>query len=312
MRLTGQTEDLDEVAAMINLVNRANGELLLELSQAEFDILQDQLVRESDEDFDYYVQEASLQLLADAGMPETVTEGLSRHMHGRGLDLGWEHAQPGPGLTYTGSIVDDEVQALGGIRVDVVSKQTANILAWTFSRLDGTFSVTADGKPAEVLLQMSGRGDLILREFDMKQDGEVGQFEIQTLTGTLLNEALEPVAGVSVQLEEWSAAESGHSVNWKDLGGRRTWGDSDENGRFSIPVNLPEDRGVVSVELDLVDVNGRTLVKFGLALLPESSFEMGDLTVPDQLEEGTVPILAEPPVVGSISMYPGVSENPLS
>lgn len=297
---------------MINLVNRANGELLLELSQTEFNILQDQLVRESEEDYDYYVQDASLQLLADSGMPGPVIEVLSQHMHGRGLDLGWEYAQPGSGDTYTGTIVDDEAQALGGIRVDVVSKQTTNILAWTFSNVDGTFSVTAEGDPDDLLLQMSGRGDLILREFDMTQDGEQGQFEIQTLTGTLRDEALQPVAGISVQLEEWSAAESGHSDSWKNLGGRRTWGDSDENGRFSIPVNLPEDRGVVSVELELIDVNGRTRVNFGLALLPESSFEMGDLTVPELPEEGDVPVLAEPPVVGSVSMYPGVSENPLS
>ena len=275
---------------MITLIDRADGAPFCELTPEEFRLLQQQLVRESEEDFDYYLTDATLELLRDVGLGESALEALSGRMKHRGLEVGWVLG-PVPELTaYRGSLVDAEVGALGGIRVDLMGSE--GLISWGYSDTDGEFKVVGEsGK----YLRLSGRGDLVLRHLPISFPGDQGQFELQTLRGAVMTEGDEPLEGVTVQLLSWKPSERQESLTWQDLGGQRSWGDTDDEGRFSIPVSLPEDVGPLHLELELTAVSGQTLENVSLTVNSEAGFDLGVLRAPKPSH--TESVLAEPDVL---------------
>lgn len=262
---------------MVTLIDRADGTAFAQISPEEFRVLQQQLVRESEEDFDYYLNDATLELLAEAGLGSSAVQALSARMKHRGLDVGWVLG-PAEGESYSGSLVDAEVVGLGGIRVDLMGSH--GLISWTYSGVEGEFEVFGREGVKPEFLRLSGRGDLVLCHLPLASSGEQGQFEVQTLRGAVQAEDGEPLAGVTVQLLSWSAKEKVESASWIDLGGEGSWGDTDSQGRFSIPVSLPEDVGPLQVELELTGVTGQTLESVTLTINSEASFELGTLRAP--------------------------------
>lgn len=266
---------------MITLTDRANGSLLCSLNPEEFAVFQRQLVLESEQDFDYYLNDSTLEMLAEAGLPTQAVEILAGRMRHRGLDVGWEHLRDGA-RTVSGSVVDAHVHPLGGVRVDLLHGST--LLGWTYARSDGTFSLATNSETSGLSLRFLGRGDLVLRQQSVSGDGDQGQFELQTVSGLVTTESGEPLSGVNVLLADWrSSDEDWHeSTSWSGLGGQRSWSDSDEEGRFAIPVNLPEDAGELEIELELTTVEGQTLEVVVLTVDPENGFQAGTITAPPQ------------------------------
>lgn len=264
---------------MITLIDRADGTPLCTLSPDDFVVLQDNLVQESEQDFDYYLNDGTLEMLAGAGMTEEVVSAISTRMRHRGLDLGWEHPIEGA-RAVAGKVTDPRGKALGGIRVDLVS-DTA-ILTWTYTRPDGAFSLLTDSSESDLFLRFSGRGDLVLRQVQVNGEGDQGVFELQTLHGFVKTDADQPLAGVNVLLADWRSVDSRETTSWAALGGLRSWGDTDDDGHFSVPVHLPDDLGELELELELTTVHGQTLEKVVLTSSPGSGFDLGVLRAPDQ------------------------------
>lgn len=264
---------------MIILIDRADGTPLCSLTPDDFVVLQDNLVQESEQDFDYYLNDGTLEMLASAGMSEEAVNAISARMRHRGLDLGWEHPSEST-LIISGKVTDPRGKELGGIRVDLVS-ETA-IAAWTYSRPDGAFSVGTSSPASDLYLRFSGRGDLVLRQVQVNGEGNQGTFELQTLHGYVKTDDDQPLAGVNVLLADWKSAESRETTSWAALGGLRSWGDTDDAGHFSVPVHLPDDLGPLELELELTTVHGQTLETVVLTTSPESGFDLGVLRAPDQ------------------------------
>lgn len=282
---------------MISLIDRADGTPFCQLAPEDFRILQQQLVRESEEDFDYYLTDATLELLRQAGLSQEALAGLAARMRYRGLDVGWELG-PGDGESYSGTLVDSEVVGLGGIRVDLMSSR--GMISWTYSGPEGNFEVfgkvggDAEHPEGTYYLRLSGRGDLVLRHIPLEAPGDQGQFEIQTLRGSVVTEDGEPLSAVTVLLSGWKAKEKLESSTWTDLGGQRSWGDSNEEGRFSIPVSLPEDVGPLQLDLELTAVSGQTLETLTLAVNSEAGFNLGEIRAPKPM---ATELPAEPELV---------------
>lgn len=266
---------------MITLIDRADGTELCTLSPEDFIVLQDNLVRESEQDFDYYLNDGTLELLATAGMSAPTVSALSHRMRHRGLDVGWIQSEGVGAHSCSGLVVDGDGRPQGGIRVDLVHGDS--ILNWTYSRPDGSFLV-ASGTSDELYLRFSGRGDLVLEEVKVEAPGEQGQFELQTLRGTVMTESDQPLAGVNVLLTDWRSPGGREHASWSALGGRRSWCDTDDSGQFSIPVRFGEVEGELEVELELTTVSGETLELVILTVTPSDSMELGVVRAPDPVE----------------------------
>ncbi len=297
---------------MYLLVDRSNGELVGQLTEQDFTLLQSTLVRESEQDFDYYVQQGSLDLLTEAGMSQATIEAIESRLTGRGLDLGWETLHETNEVGYSGEVVDREGGPVGGIRVDLIA--ASSIVGWTYTTPDGTFQAYPNpGHEGQKVnsLRFTGRGDLVLEQASIDSDGEQGTFEIQTLTGSVRTENGQPLAGVSVQLNQWRAMSGKSSKSRPPLGGSQSWGDTDVEGNFVIPVRLPDDVRSIEVELELFAASGENLRHVRIKLEPGLSLRLKELVVPTPDPEWGDSARVVPPVETSVVMYPGVSENPL-
>ncbi len=270
---------------MYTLVDRATGNVITTIADSDFQIFQEHLVSESSEDFDFYLNQATLAYLQEQGLGEQILLAFEGKLDGRGMDLGWEKQTPEDVDLHTGTVVDDESQPLGGIRVDLLDEaplQTGRLQAehtlldWTYSRADGTFRLHATKDAPGTQLRFSGRGDLVLSVAEVGAIGEQGQFRVQTITGTVKAEVGPPLAGVSVQLLNWDLEES-ESDDEDALGGSLSWGDTDETGRFAIPVHLPEDAGPVTVSLEILAPSGESLYEGECTFDPSEGFEIGEL-----------------------------------
>jgi hypothetical protein len=264
---------------MITLIDRADGTALCTLSAEDFVVLQDNLVQESEQDFDYYFNDGTLELLAGAGMSEEVVAAISSRMRYAGVDLGWEAPSEEGSRAISGTVVDTTGKPLGGIRVDLVSEEA--ILTWAYSRTDGRFTLLTSASDPTMYMRFSGRGDLVLRQVQVQGEGDQGNFELQTMKGSVQTEDNKPLAGVNVMLADWRSPEQRDTTSWAALGGQRSWGDTDVEGRFSIPVHLPEDVGPLEVELELTTLGGQTLETVVLTLGPESGWDVGVLRAPE-------------------------------
>lgn len=268
---------------MYTLIDRANGEILTALDEANFQVLKTHLVQESSEDFDFYLNEATLDFLREQGLTDSLFAALEEQVKGRGLDMGWESTREGTNSLHTGQVVDNEGQPLGGIRVDLLDltplvsgrlEKGRTILDWAYTRKDGTFALGHDPDDPGTQLRFSGRGDLVLQNSEVTTAGDQGTFEIQTLTGTLQTEDGEPLKGASVQLLNWSLAEGGLDED-VTLGGSLSWGDSDETGRFAIPLHVPTDQGEVNLRLEVLGISGESLFEDLASFDPAQGFEIG-------------------------------------
>ena len=79
---------------MIKMYNEATGEFIGEISQADYQFLQDVLVEESAQDVDYYISPATIDLLAARGGDANFIH-LLRQAVGQteGIEITWVHPE---------------------------------------------------------------------------------------------------------------------------------------------------------------------------------------------------------------------------
>jgi hypothetical protein len=78
---------------MIKLYDQASGELLGEVTEQQFQVLENRLEEESVDDRDYYLNRATLELLGQAGADPHLLELLRRGMGDREeMDIRWSRA----------------------------------------------------------------------------------------------------------------------------------------------------------------------------------------------------------------------------
>lgn len=78
---------------MIKLYDQASGELLGEVTEQQFQVLENRLEEESVDDQDYYINRATLDLLDQAGADPHLLELLRRGLGDREeMDLRWSRA----------------------------------------------------------------------------------------------------------------------------------------------------------------------------------------------------------------------------
>lgn len=76
---------------MIQLRNKDTGEVLGTISEEDLQFLQDQLVEESEEDTDYYLNRDELNLFREKGASKALIELLEKGFAGReDLEIEWE------------------------------------------------------------------------------------------------------------------------------------------------------------------------------------------------------------------------------
>ena len=76
---------------MINLYNDATGELLGSVTDADLKVLVDSLEEESSEDKDYYIDVATLDLIADGRASDHLVAILRKALGSAGgVDIRWE------------------------------------------------------------------------------------------------------------------------------------------------------------------------------------------------------------------------------
>ena len=287
---------------MYLLIDRANGEVISQVRETDFRVLQDNLVRESAEDYDFYINEATLDFLVDNGLSDELRQALAAKVQSRGTDVGWEPDSVQAKL-HSGIVVDEEGYPLGGIRVDLLDNYDldgqepdsgTSILDWAYSRSDGSFSVGRDVKLPGSALRLSGRGDLVLELKTIASLGEQGQIAVQTITGQVINFDGIPLPGVSVQLLNWEPVDEFEEAEEAHLGGTLSWGDTNSEGFFAIPVRIPLDEGPVNVSLELLAQSGQSLLELTEEFEPSNSFDLGAIQspAPDENwgEEDLVPV----------------------
>lgn len=280
---------------MIFLVDRSHGKRICSLDAADFKVLQEILVVESDQDYDYYLTDATLELLSQAGMSEAAIEVLSSSMRDRGLDLGWEYSSLDDAAeVYEGVVLDSKECGQGGIRVDLLDG--SSLVAWSYTDVDGVYKLASAKEVARPSLRLSGRGDLVLLSVPVDGPGASEVFEIQTLSGVMVAADDEPLAGLNVALTDWKTATGKTSETWVSLGGSSTWGDTDSQGVFTIPVLLPVDAGPLEVELEVTTVDGQTLEKIVRTISPGEGFDLGLQRAPFPAE-GQLPVMPMDPLL---------------
>ena len=76
---------------MIQLKNKDTGEILGNISEEDLQFLKDQLVEESEEDTDYYLNRTELNLLKKQGAGKLLIKLLEKGFAGReDLEIEWE------------------------------------------------------------------------------------------------------------------------------------------------------------------------------------------------------------------------------
>lgn len=290
------------VAGMHILIDRANGNVLTEVSEADFKTLVENLTRESETDYDFYLNDATLAYLVEQGISEGLKEALQPAVDSRGLDMGWEKPRPPEGALYTGRVVDQSGAPLGGVRIDLLERveadtnkpdTTLDVIDWTHSRNDGTFTLGLDESLPGSVWRASGRGDLELSRNELTALGDLGTLTIPILKGALQYQDGQPAQGVSVQLLGWTCLTSHDRVAKSDIQNGLTWGDSGADGAFFIPVNFPKTVDGILIQLELLALYGETLLETEVELALSLSYDIGTLVIPrvelpEEVGEGAV------------------------
>lgn len=83
----------DKKTAMVHLRDKENGAYLGAISELQLQFLRDRLEEESENDTDYYIDTATLQMLEKQGADPGLLEILSRGLRGRDeMEIQWRHA----------------------------------------------------------------------------------------------------------------------------------------------------------------------------------------------------------------------------
>ena len=78
---------------MITLYNEDNNERIGEISQTQLNTLVDLLVEETQEDRDYYINEATLDMLAARGADKSLVDMLRQALDDKeGIEILWKEA----------------------------------------------------------------------------------------------------------------------------------------------------------------------------------------------------------------------------
>ena len=79
---------------MLKIYNESNGELIGEINAAEFQFLKDMLEEESSEDVDYFIDEATIDMLeVRGGDPDLVTILRKAVADSEGIEITWENPE---------------------------------------------------------------------------------------------------------------------------------------------------------------------------------------------------------------------------
>lgn len=167
---------------MYNLIDRISGEEIGQISSSDFKVLRDVLVEENDDDTDYYVQQATLDFLAEAGLsPDSLNllQGALEHRPGE-LELGWEVANQSP-TAVVGKVRGLTGEAIPGVKVRL--QQGEERPYWAFTRADGEFEVSLRADSTGTYqMQIIGLGqtEFWSGEIDVEADAvlDSGTFEI--------------------------------------------------------------------------------------------------------------------------------------
>ena len=75
---------------MVSLHDKASGAKLADITDAQFQFMMDQLEEESSRDQDYFIDSATIHLLADAGAEPSLLDVLRQALGDRdGIDIRW-------------------------------------------------------------------------------------------------------------------------------------------------------------------------------------------------------------------------------
>jgi hypothetical protein len=278
----------------MRIVDRANGNILLEVSDDQGEMLTD-LVEDVQS---FQVSELFLDVAAREGVEASVIAQLQEQLSkSPTLFVGTEPTVEGEvSQRLSGQLVDHAGAPLGGLVVTAQSKDD-EAAAWAFSRPDGTFELAFSVKPdwKTIDLLVSGRGGLLLSSFELDElNDEVERmepFKVMTICGRVVIEGGQPLAGGRV--EAWS-----------------TWSVTDAEGRFLIPV----DRLGEELHLEVFAPSGEPLGGYWKVSLPDTDpAELGERVVPTpnpDWPDSDEPLIA--PEFGNDSSFPGVSDHPLS
>ena len=132
---------------MIRLVNRGTGDVLGTIQEADFEVMRKALEEEGEEDRDYYVVEQTLETLAEQGLSSDAQSMLRNAFSKDGdLECCWERIVDHPTHEIEGSLLwaSSKLPAVG-MQVEVRERRGIlrgdALLAWAFSRTDGTFEI---------------------------------------------------------------------------------------------------------------------------------------------------------------------------
>ena len=293
---------------MKKLVSRSHGESICNISDDDFLAIGKKLVLHSESSPGYYLNPETMKVLNGLEISSAVLRALQRHMGSAGLDLGWEEEPAAPGSVFQGRTIDSGGDAIGGVRVMLISAGH-NVLNWAYTRPDGCFRVVSPQGVEPRHIRFAGRGDLILREFAVEDGGDYWETEIDTLTGKVIHPDGKPVFGVSVQLLDWMVGSQSDYQELESRVGGLTWGDTNESGDFAIPIRIDDARKGWQAALEILAPKGQTLRKFMITIHPGEGLDLGHLECPVPAEDWGGEALQPK---RSVVMYPGVSERPLS
>ena len=79
------------MSSPVHLVNLDTDEALPDITEAEFEFLNEHLEQESEDDDDYYVDQATIEMLADAGASAHLIAVLRQAIgESKGVEIRWE------------------------------------------------------------------------------------------------------------------------------------------------------------------------------------------------------------------------------
>lgn len=286
----------------MRIVDRANGRILLEVPDAQAELLTD-LVEDVQS---FQVSELFLEVAEREGVEASILSCLRTQLQqsptffvGTEPDLEGQECK-----RLSGQLLDGRGGPLGGLVVTAQSHDEEAV-TWAFSRPDGgfelSFSSHLDWTGLELLV--ASRSGLLLSSFELDELGEqverMEPFHIVTLAGKILIEGGSPLVGGRV--EAWS-----------------TWSTTDEQGHFQIPV----DRLGEELHIEVFAASGQPLGGYWKVVLPKETDGDADSLGPIDIGEKTVPQPKpdwpdsdEPLIAAEFSndaIFPGVSEHPLN
>lgn len=226
---------------MPDVINRADGTVLGQITDREIILMREALVDEFEGDRDYNLRPATLDLFE---APDWLRQAV---MINGSLEIGIESFEGDQ--EFKGHLKTPGGVPLAGLRVDLF--QDEEYLHTAFSRSDGSF--TLPFRTGTCTFRVTARGTLILDTFEDTLEKPI-DISVDVVEGKIL--ALEggPVAGASVNLFSWNYLDSGVAAPEHCS----SWTTTDEEGNFYLPVRFTEE-GEVECSLEVFSRFGEPL-----------------------------------------------------